>query len=439
MARSDLTALTATQAAAEIASGALSAHDYVGACLDKIAALDNSVHAFIHLDPAHALAQADALDRHKAGGGRLGPLHGLPVGIKDIIDTADYPAECGSQALAGRRPQADATVVTKLREAGAVIIGKTVTTELAYFHPGKTRNPHDLERTPGGSSSGSAAAVAANMVPLAIGSQTNGSVIRPAAFCGTFSFKPSHGLVSRAGVLTLSHALDHVGPFARSLDDLALIMDVIVGEDTRDPDSRAYAAPDFRARLNAEQSRAPRFALMRMPMWDNADEDVRRGLEALAKKAGAKEIEMPAEFRAGWDAHRAIMAADMAFNLGAIADSGNVSQQFRDLVAEGRKVTATNYLAARRDAHRYAEHISGVLAQDTDAILTPSARGVAPKGTATGDPMFCSFWSLIGFPALNLPLLTGMDGLPIGVQLIGAPGSDARLLRNAKALLAKVA
>jgi Asp-tRNA(Asn)/Glu-tRNA(Gln) amidotransferase A subunit family amidase len=216
-------------------------------------------------------------------------------------------------------------------------------------------------------------------------------------------------------------------------------MDVMVGEDTRDPDSRSYAAPDFRARLNAEQSKTPRFALMRTPMWDNADEDVRRGLEALAEKSGAKEIEMPVEFRAGWDAHRAIMAADMAFNLGAIADGGDVSQQFRELVAEGRKVTATNYLAAQRDARRYADSIAAMLAQDADAILTPSARGVAPKGMATGDPMFCSFWSLIGFPALNLPLLTGAGGLPIGVQLVGAPGSDARLLRNAKALLAKVA
>jgi len=179
-----MTELTATQAAAAIARGLISAEDYTRACLNRIAAVENEVQAFAHLDPEHALAQARALDRHKADGGRLGPLHGIPVGVKDIFDTADYPTECGSPILVGRRPQRDAAAVRKLREAGCVILGKTVTTEFAYFHPGKTRNPRDVTRTPGGSSSGSAAAVAAGMVPLAIGSQTNGSVIRPAAFCG---------------------------------------------------------------------------------------------------------------------------------------------------------------------------------------------------------------------------------------------------------------
>ncbi|MGB7580484.1 MAG: amidase, partial [Pseudolabrys sp.] len=203
MAAADLTLLTATQAAANIARGTISAEDFTRACLDRIAAVEGDVQAFIHLDPAHALAQARVLDRLKSDGDRIGPLHGIPVAIKDIFDTADYPTEYGSPIFAGRRPTADATVVRKLREAGAVIIGKTVTTEFAYFNPGKTRNPRDLNRTPGGSSSGSAAAVAAGMVPLALGSQTNGSMIRPAAFCGVFGVKPSHGLISRGGALTL--------------------------------------------------------------------------------------------------------------------------------------------------------------------------------------------------------------------------------------------
>ena len=246
MAKPDITALTATEAASEIARGAISAEDYTAACLEQIAAAESEVHAFAHLDPEHALKQARELDRVRLNGERIGPLHGIPVGIKDIFDTADYPTECGTPILAGRRPDTDATVVRKLREAGAVIIGKTVTTEFAYFHPGKTRNPHDVERTPGGSSSGSAAAVAAGMVPLALGSQTNGSMIRPAAFCGVFGVKPTHGLISRAGALTLSHTLDHVGAFARSLDDLALVLDVLAGEDPADPDSRPYAAPNFR-------------------------------------------------------------------------------------------------------------------------------------------------------------------------------------------------
>ncbi len=231
--------LTATEAAADIARGVISAEDYTRACLEQIAAAEGDVQAFAHLDPEHALKQARALDGLKADGRRIGPLHGVPVGIKDIFDTADYPTECGSPILADRRPDADAAAVRKLREAGAVIIGKTVTTEFAYFHPGKTRNPRDLKRTPGGSSSGSAAAVAAGMVPLAIGSQTNGSMIRPAAFCGVFGVKPSHGLISRAGALTLSRKLDHVGAFARSIEDLALILDVLVGHDPADPEFAA--------------------------------------------------------------------------------------------------------------------------------------------------------------------------------------------------------
>src|SRR5712691_8817100 len=265
-----MTALTATQAAADIARGVISAEDYIRACLGRIAVVESEVRAFIHLDPEHALTQARALDRHKADGGRIGPLHGVPVGIKDIFDTADYPTECGSPILAGRRPDADATAVAKLRQAGCVIIGKTVTTEFAYFHPGKTRNPRDVKRTPGGSSSGSAAAVAAGMVPLAIGSQTNGSMIRPAAFCGVFGVKPSHGLISRAGALTLSRTLDHVGAFARSIEDLALILDVLVGEAPADPDTRPYAAPAFRASAAEMPPLPPSFSFVRTPMWDKA-------------------------------------------------------------------------------------------------------------------------------------------------------------------------
>jgi Asp-tRNA(Asn)/Glu-tRNA(Gln) amidotransferase A subunit family amidase len=432
-----MNALTAYEAASEIARGAISAEDYTRVCLDRITAVEPDVQAFAHLDPEHALAQARALDRHKADGGRIGPLHGIPVGIKDIIDTADYPTECGSPVLAGRRPDADATVVRKLREAGAVIIGKTVTTELAYFHPGKTRNPHDLTRTPGGSSSGSAAAVAAGMVPLAIGSQTNGSMIRPAAFCGVFGVKPSHGLISRAGALTLSRTLDHVGAFARTIEDLALILDVIVGHDPVDPDTRPYASPSFRAGVAEPLPLPPSYAFVRTPMWDKADAEARGALEDLAKELGAREVDLPDDYRAAWDALRAIMAADMAYNLGAIVDKGGeISKQFRDLIAEGREVTAVQYLAAVRDARRYAEGMSAIFEQLSDAIITLSAKGVAPQGLgATGDPVFCTLWTLTGFPSLNLPLLANSEGLPIGVQLVGAPGRDERLLRTANALI----
>ena len=436
-----MTALTATQAAADIARGAMSAEEYTAACLDRIEAVEGDVQAFVQLDPEHALAQARALDGHKASGGRIGPLHGIPVGIKDIFDTADFPTECGSPVLAGRRPETDAAVVARLREAGAVIIGKTVTTEFAYFHPGKTRNPRDVTRTPGGSSSGSAAAVAAGMVPLAIGSQTNGSMIRPAAFCGVFGVKPSHGLISRAGALTLSRTLDHVGAFARSIEDLALILDSLVGQDPADRDTRPYAAPAFRASAAEPPPLPPSFALVRTPMWDRADADARTGLEDLARELNAREIDLPDDYGSAWPGLRAIMAAEMAHNLGAMVDKGGeVSLQFRDLIAEGRKVTANEYLAAVRDARHHAEGMMGIFEQFADAIITLPARGVAPEGIgATGDPVFCTLWTLIGFPALNLPLLENAEGLPIGVQLVGAPGRDERLLRTARAMIGMLA
>jgi len=432
-------ALTATQAAADIARGVMSAEDYTRGCLDRIAAAEKDVHAFIHLDPEHALAQARALDRLKADGGRIGPLHGIPVGIKDIFDTADYPTECGSPILAGRRPPADCAAVAKLREAGAVIIGKTVTTEFAYFHAGATRNPRDLTRTPGGSSSGSAAAVASSMVPLAIGSQTNGSMIRPAAFCGVFGVKPTHGVISRAGALTLSRTLDHVGAFARSIDDLALILDCLAGNDPNDPDSRPFAAPRFRATTDEQPRRQPSFAFVRTPVWDKADPDARSALEGLAKQVGAREVDLPAHYAGAWPAQRAIMAAEMAHNLGAYVDKGGeVSPQFRSLIEEGRKVTAAEYMAAVCSARHYAEGMMGIFEQSADAIITLSAPGVAPKGNATGNPMFNTLWTLAGFPSLNLPLLANADGLPIGVQLVGAPGRDERLLRIASALIARL-
>jgi len=441
MREAELFTLTACEASGRIADGTLSAETYVAACLERIGALDREIGAFVHLDPDYALAQARARDEWRRQGRPLGPLHGVPVAIKDIFDTADYPTECGTPILAGRRPRTDATVVRKLREAGAVIIGKTVTTEFAYYHPGKTRNPRNPNHTPGGSSSGSAAAVAAQMVPLAIGSQTNGSVIRPAAFCGVFGVKPSRGLVSRAGALPLSRTLDHVGAFARSLDDLALILDVLVGSDSADPDTEPFPARNFRPRAVEPPTAAPRLAFVRTPVWDKADPEARAALEDAARRLRAREIDLPGDCRAAWDDHRAIMAAEMAFNLGKFVDrGGEVSQRFRDLIAEGYKVTAAHYLGAVRDAQRHAQAVARIFDDGIDAIITLSAPGTAPLGIdTTGDPAFCTFWTLVGVPSLNLPLVDGANGLPIGVQLCGAFRHDAPLLRTAHAVAAVLA
>ena len=437
MADDRLVTLTATEAAAEMARGEISAEEYSRACLDRIDALDGEIRAFVHLDREHVLAQARALDERRAERRSLGPLHGVPVAVKDIIDTADYPTELGSPIAAGRRPRHDATVVAKLRAAGAVIIGKTVTTEFAYFHPGPTRNPHDPTRTPGGSSSGSAAAVAARMVPLALGTQTNGSVIRPAAFCGAFAVKPGHGLISRAGILQLSRALDHVGAFARSLPDLALILEVIAGHDPADPDTGPFAAPDFRAVQREPPPLPPRFAFVRTPVWDKAESDTKAAFEELVAALGpaVEPVDLPETWDEAWETHRTIMATDMAHNLAALVARGEPSEALRKLIAHGRSVSAVDYLGALARARRYAASLADIF--DTyDAILTPAAAGIAPKGLgATGDPTFCTLWTLTGLPSLSLPLLAGEGGLPIGVQLVGAPGRDARLLRTATALI----
>jgi Asp-tRNA(Asn)/Glu-tRNA(Gln) amidotransferase A subunit family amidase len=437
------TTLTAIEAADHIAAGELSAEDYTAACLDRIAALDGQVHAFVHIDPDDALAQARALDERRRNGKAIGPLHGVPVAIKDIFDTADYPTECGSPLLKGRRPMRDSAAVARLRAAGAVIIGKTVTTEFAFYHPGPTRNPHDLERTPGGSSSGSAAAVAAAMVPLAIGSQTNGSMIRPASFCGVYGCKPTHGTISRSGALTLSRALDHVGVYARSLADTALILEVLAGFDPDDTDTRPVAAASFLDMVADEPPLPPRFAFVRTPVWEQADKATQTAFEALVSQLGgqAQAIDLPDSYAAAWDDLRVIMATDMAHNFSVIVARGDEnasSKVLRDLLAEGRAASAVRYLAARDNARRYAAGI-GEIFKEYDAIITPAAAGVAPKGEATGSPAFCSLWTLTGLPALSLPLLSGEGGMPLGVQLIGEQGDDARLLRTANWLVEQLA
>lgn len=436
--------LTATEAAGKIARGEISSEEYTRALIEQIEKLEDTIGVFSHFDAEHAIAQARERDAYRSNGHALGALHGVPVGIKDCIDTSDYPAENGSAIFAGRRPYRDATAVAKLRQAGAVVIGKTVTTEFAFYHPGKTKNPHALDRTPGGSSSGSAAGVAAGMFPLAIGTQTNGSIIRPAAYCGVFGMKPSHGLVSRAGALSHSRVLDHLGPFARSLEDVALILDVMVGHDENDPDTKAYAVPDFHTGLRQAPPVTPRLAYIRTPIWNRMDKDAAEAFDELAAALGdrVERIDLPeAIYGPAWEDMRTIMTADMAYRHGNIIDRGGevASKTLRDFIAEGRTVTATKYFEAVDKARRYAIGLSEVFEQ-FDAIITPASTGVAPKGlSATGDPAFCSLWTMAGLPAISLPVLQGEEGLPLGVQLVGQAGRDARLLRTSKWLMGALA
>jgi Asp-tRNA(Asn)/Glu-tRNA(Gln) amidotransferase A subunit family amidase len=433
--------LGAADAARAIARGELSAEDLVQACLARIRETEPAVQAWHTLDEAHALAQARERDAARAAGIACGPLHGVPVGIKDIIDTCDMPTEDGTLLHAGRTPAADAWVVAALRAAGAVILGKTVTTELATYAPGKTRNPHNPAHTPGGSSSGSAAAVAAGMVPLAVGTQTNGSVIRPAAFCGVYGFKPTHGWVPRPGVLKLSRTLDSVGVFARSIEDIALITEQLVGFDERDPDTRPRARAALVATALQEPPLAPKLALVKTPVWELAEPGTRTAFAELQELLGDDCVEVPLgdSLRAAWDWHRIIMECEMAAQLTAEWERGReqLSTRLQEQLARGRAATAFDYQQALA---RIPQVNAGFdeLFERYDAILTPAAAGPAPGLAGTGDPAFCTLWSLCGMPACSLPLMSADNGLPLGVQLVGRRDGDARLLRTARWLAARV-
>ncbi len=435
---SDLHLLTASEAARLIREGRVTSKELVEACLAQIEAREPAVQAWQYLDRAHALKQAEmADDAHRAGRSH-GPLHGVPVGIKDVFDTRDMPTENGCALHTGRMARHDAAAVSLLREAGAVILGKTVTTELAYYAPGKTRNPHDPVRTPGGSSSGSAAAVAAGMVPLALGTQTNGSTIRPAAFCGIYGYKPTHGLVSRRNMLRLSRTLDHVGLFARTLEDLAILGEALMRYDDEDEDMRPAAPPPLVRTLAEEPPAEPKLAFVKTPIWDQAEAATKDAFAELLEALGAKAepVELPDIFAEAWPAQKAIMEADMAHNLRREFEQGRekLSPVMQETIARGRAVTARDYLAAQ-DLARALEAEIGEIMFAYDAILTPAAPGPAPVGAATGSPAFSTLWTLTGVPALTLPLLADENGMPMGAQLVSRRGDDARLLRTARWLV----
>ena len=435
--------LSASDAARAIHGGTISSEQLIETCLARVGEVEDQVQAWQFLDPEYALNQARARDEDRSNGQPVGPLHGVPVGIKDIIDTEDMPTEDGTVLHAGRTPAHDATVVSMLRAAGAVIMGKTVTTECATYTPGKTRNPHNPEHTPGGSSSGSAAAVAAGMVPLALGSQTNGSVIRPAAYCGVYGFKPTHGLISRHGVLRLSRTLDQMGFFARTIEDIALGCEVLVGRDERDPDTRPRAHVPFRDIAAEEPPLPPTIALIKTPLWERTEEDTREAFAELVEVLGDRvvEVDLPGSALNALELHRTIMEAEMAAALVDEYDRGRdrLSDALRGQLERGRAITALEYQAALARIPLLNEGFDELF-ERCDAILTPAVAGTAPKGlTSTGDPSFCTLWSLCGMPALALPLLQGANGLPLGVQLVGQRHRDARLLRTARWLVTQIA
>jgi Asp-tRNA(Asn)/Glu-tRNA(Gln) amidotransferase A subunit family amidase len=417
--------------------GELSAVGTMRAFLDRIAALDPDLRAFAYLDPDAALAAAERVDQTRAAGLAPGPLHGLPVAVKDIIDTADMPTEFGAEIFAGRRPDRDAVIVHRLRAAGAVIIGKTVTSQYALFVPGPTKNPHNAAHTPGGSSSGSAAAVAAKLAPVALGTQTNGSIIRPASYCGVVGFKPSLGVLPRTGVLRQATLIDHPGVMARSVPDAALVVDAIAGEDPHDSLSRNPTASMLEAALG--DGPVPRLAYTLGPFETRAQPATREALATFIAELPVRvdAIELGPEFAAAEATLRDLMCAGVAESLGPDIDSASVEvpELVVQLVRAGRALSGADVMAAwnRRDRLR-ASLIDRI--SDYDAVLTFAASGPAPLvSEGTGDPIFATLWTLIGAPAYSLPLMTGANGLPVGVQAIGAPGRDRELTRAAAWLM----
>nr|HIL75142.1 amidase [Rhodospirillales bacterium] len=438
----DLADLTAVQLVQMIKNGEITSLELVDACIARIKSREEEIGAWAHLNYDFARKQAEHSDAYRASGAACGPLHGIPIGIKDIFDTDDYPTENGTVLDTGRKPDVDCTAVKRLIAAGAVIIGKTVTTELAVYSPGKTANPQDINRTPGGSSSGSAAAVASGMVPLAIGSQTNGSVIRPASFCGVVGFKPTHGLISRVGALSLSRNLDHVGVFARSLEDVALITECLIGYDPKDPDTQPKPAPLLSEITAQDPPLEPRFAFIKTPVWDQAEPATQDAFEELFEFLGdsCEEVTLSEEFDNAVGDLKNIMLADLAQNLNRYMKRGanQISEILRGMIKEGLNISAVSYNTSVERRAILNAWIQGICSE-YDAIITPAATGEAPLGlSSTGDPIFCSLWSYLGVPAVNVPLMEGENGMPLGVQVVSSFGDDARLLRSARWLASKV-
>jgi amidase len=420
-ARRGLNELTVTEIVAKIAAGEMTCEAVTHDCIERIIAREPVVKAWVKFNPELALAQAHALDREP----RRGALHGVPIGIKDVIDTFDMPTEMGSPIYRGYRPTADAACVALLRRAGAVILGKTATCELAGMAPAATTNPHDPAHTPGGSSSGSAAAVADVMVPAALGTQTGGSVLRPSSFCGVFGYKPTYNTFNKAGLKPAAESIDTIGWIARSIEDIALLT-AVLGMDEPQP-LRSISA-------------APRIGLCRTELWDAAQPETKSAVEnaaAALSKAGAvvRDVDLPGEFTglpalARGTINHFERAACMAFEWDN--HRGALSPQMRRYIENGLKTSRVDYVAAWRRVEQCRTLLLKVF-DGIDVLLTPCVPGEAPKGLAsTGDPSMQAMWTALHTPTMTLPTHRGPNNLPVGIQLVAQRYGDDRLFACAR-------
>lgn len=432
---------SATALVQRIRAGEISASEALDAHLARIDESEPTIHAWDYLARDNARKQAEIADKARRQGAPMGALHGVPLGVKDIFDTFDMPTQYGTPLHKDRRPREDAFAVERLRSQGAIMLGKTSTTELATYAPGvtKTRNPHNPEHTPGGSSSGSAAAVAAGHVPAALGTQTNGSVIRPASFCGVWGYKPSFGAISRTGVLRQAPALDQVGVLAATLQDAGLVAQQMMVHDSRDSAMRPRAAPDLQAAAGELPPVTPLMAFVKTPVWDQAESETQEAFAELSQALGeaVTEIALPESFAHIHTMHKTVMEAEIARNYHRDYERGadQLSDSLRGQIERGREVRAVDYIRSAESIGALAA-IADEILNDYDAFLTPAAPGTAPHGLDdTGSAAFCTIWTYLGMPALSIPLMTGSNGLPMGVQLVAARGDDARLFRMANWLV----
>jgi Asp-tRNA(Asn)/Glu-tRNA(Gln) amidotransferase A subunit family amidase len=434
----ELYELTAFEAAQRIRQRDVSPVALVESLLQHIDALEPKVQAWVTIDRAGALSAAQQLEQEAQRGSFRGPLHGVPVGIKDIYYTAGLKTTCGSRIFTDFVPTYDATTVTRLKQAGAIILGKTVTTEFATADPGPTRNPWHPEHTPGGSSSGSAAGVAARMMPVALGTQTGGSIQRPAAFCGVYGLKPTHGRVSGYGVFPVSWSLDHMGPLARTVTDIALTLQVLAGHDALDPATSRAPVPDYVAAVQ-RGDQPPRLGLVRQFYLEQADAELRTHTEHMAERlagAGAdvEEVKLPDSFRGVLAAHRIIMHVEAA------AVHADLFRRHADLyrpklratIESGTLIPAPYYMQAQRIRRQFRQDMAQVF-QHVDFLLAPAAMGPAPHDlTTTGDASFNSPVSFSGLPAITMPTGLNAAGLPLAIQFMGPAFAEDRLLAAAR-------
>jgi len=431
----DFISLSAIELVGKLRTGDISSVDLCKTYIKRIDKYEKDVKAWAFFDKKVLLEKAEEADDCRKSGKPIGLLHGLPVAVKDIVGTLDMPTECGTVFRKKMSSSQDAEVVNLLKTAGAIIMGKTETAELAYIYPAKTRNPHDYTRTPGGSSSGSAAAIAAHMTHLSIGSQTGGSIIRPASYCGVVGYKPSYGLISRSGVLKTSEKLDTIGVFGKTVEDVALLAKTLIKKDLYDPATIHFAADDMLEVCKKGPIFEPKFIFYKTDKWKNIDKESQKAFEFLIKnfKKNIEVFDTPSYFKDISRYHQIIHETDLANNFQVYykKDKNKLSKEMRDAIGRGMKYSAKEYTDAIDFMKQSYESYKEVF-EDYHGVITPSSNGVADKGlTSTGSADFQKIWTYLGLPTISLPLLTGENNLPLGVQLVGNKLDDLRFLGTA--------